>query len=96
MNVLVQKDIDGDGNVDKEVSFEEIFSTTSVITFTTEVTQFRFHPRDDEDAIASYGNSTEYRNSTYTLFKPRFSIIFRDLNISCLVLKHQCQRFLRC
>ncbi len=79
--ILIQKDLDGDGNADKEVMFDTIYTTTTVDTLTKEVTHFRWKPTVNNPTGRSHrGQLTEWRNSTTVYYDGVFSFTFKDFD----------------
>jgi len=79
MAVLIQKDLDFDSEIDKEVVFESRFYTTQVISCTKEITHIHFKPTvNNPSGKEQDGYLTEYRNSTYSVFDSSFSFAFKD------------------
>ncbi len=79
--ILIQKDLDGDGNADKEVMFDTVFTTTTVDTLTKEVTHFHWKPTVNNPTGRSHrGQLTEWRNSTTVYYDGVFSFTFKDFD----------------
>ncbi|KKK63646.1 hypothetical protein LCGC14_2992190, partial [marine sediment metagenome] len=75
MITLIQKDEDGDGFLDTEITFEEVYYTTDTIVYSEEVTDISFKVSSIK---TESGTLTEYRNSTYHIFDMSTSYMFRD------------------
>ena len=78
---LIQKDVDQDGYIDNEVSFEQIFYSTQSVIYSTEITHFKFITSDG----IKDGYLTEYRNATYVMFDSSISFAFRDFEYNELI-----------
>jgi len=86
MTTLIQKDLDYDGNIDKEVSYEEVYTITNTIVYTEEVNNLKWYEAGDPFKINPYyATLTEYRNSTYTSFDMSISYVFRDFDSNKLI-----------
>ncbi|MBO1225618.1 MAG: hypothetical protein JYX80_14440 [Candidatus Scalindua sediminis] len=74
-SVVVQKDLDQDGAIDREVTFEvtNIFSIS--VSFTTEINEIYHHIGE---TLVSDGVLVEYRNSTVGSSDKSHSFIFND------------------
>ncbi|MHA2336157.1 MAG: hypothetical protein ACXACX_02590 [Candidatus Hodarchaeales archaeon] len=85
--VLIQKDFDMDGIIDKEVSFETINTFSHMITFTTEITDLSYDRADhlvwnigNKREIINIGSLVEYRNSTLGTSEKSHTFTFREFD----------------
>jgi len=75
--VIIQKDLDLDGIIDKDITFEAVDSFTSTTTFTTEINGFYLDDWFSNDYMFE-GSLVEYRNSTTKMSDKSHYFIFRD------------------
>ncbi len=82
---LIQKDIDMDGNPDKEMTYEQSYSTMHAITYTRDKTSIYFRPevhigakKEDMDSKVSDEYIKQYTVSEYKESYTELSIMFRD------------------
>ncbi|KKN13700.1 hypothetical protein LCGC14_1003690 [marine sediment metagenome] len=77
--IIVQKDLDLDGVIDKDIMFESVNTYTDVITFTTEINDFYVLIGDLWwSSLVSIGSVKQYRNSTHSYYDTSHSFTFRD------------------
>ncbi|MFX1257294.1 MAG: hypothetical protein ACFFAN_05520, partial [Promethearchaeota archaeon] len=78
-NLIIQKDLTGDGIADKELSYESIFSSIYSTTLEYETTDIAFIAKDANSYDCERDEYLkEKRTLTYDLHERSISIVFRD------------------
>ena len=75
--IMVQKDLDLDGIIDKDITFESINTISVASTYTTEILGFYLDDIFSENHMFE-GSLIEYRNSTVEMSDKSHTFTFRD------------------